>query len=126
MKVGRPTKYDPAYCDVAIEYLADGYSVTALAGHIGVARSTVFKWADENPIFSDALRTGQAKAAMWWEETLRDVARNGQGNASAAIFGVKNRSSENWKDKQEHDLTSSDGSMTPPTTFTYEVIKKDS
>jgi hypothetical protein len=28
--------------------------------------------------------------------------------------------------KQELDHTSSDGSMTPPTTFTYEVIKKDS
>ena len=113
MKVGRPSKYDPAFCDIAREFMLDGYSVTALAGHIGVARSTVFKWAEENPEFSDALKSGQASAALWWEKTLRQVAQTGEGNASAAIFGVKNRSSEDWRDKQEHDHTSSDKSMSP-------------
>lgn len=111
--VGRPTKYDPEYCQEAIDYMAEGYSVTAFAGHIGVARSTVFKWAEEHPEFSDALKTAQAMAAMWWEDTLRTVARTGEGNASAAIFGVKNRSTEDWKDKQEIDHRSPDGSMTP-------------
>lgn|SRR5690625_2217981 len=93
--------------------MADGYSVTAFAGHIGVARSTVFKWATDHPEFSDALKTAQAMAAMWWEDTLRQVARTGEGNASAAIFGVKNRSNEDWSDKQELAHTSPDGSMTP-------------
>lgn len=111
--VGRPSKYKPEYCQAAIDFMSEGYSVTAFAGHIGVARSTVFKWAEENPEFSDSLKTAQAMAAMWWEETLRQVARTGDGNASAAIFGVKNRSTEDWKDKQEHDHTSSDGTMSP-------------
>lgn len=111
--VGRPSKYDPAFCQVAVEFLAEGYSVKALAGHLSVAYSTVKKWGDENPEFSAALKTGQAKAALWWEDTLRQVGRTGQGSAAAAIFGVKNRSQELWKDKQEMDHTSSDGSMTP-------------
>ena len=113
MAGGRPTKYDEKYCAVAREFLKDGYSVTALAAHIGVNRSTVFLWAEKNPQFSDALKDGQASAALWWEDTLRDVARSGQGNASAAIFGVKNRSSVEWRDKTEHDLSSSDGSLKP-------------
>jgi len=115
MAGGRPSKYDKKYCKLAVDFLKDGYSVTALAGKIGVARSTVFKWAEENKEFSDALKTGQALAALWWEETLRDVARSGNGNASAAIFGVKNRSSMEWRDKTEHDHTSSDGSAGPTT-----------
>jgi len=110
---GRPTKYKPEYCDNVKEFMQDGYSVTAFAGHIGVARSTVFKWADEHDVFSDALKTGQAMAAMWWEDRLRQVAQTGEGNASAAIFGVKNRSSMEWKDKQEIDHSSSDGTMSP-------------
>ncbi|MBN49970.1 MAG: hypothetical protein CMN85_10545 [Spongiibacteraceae bacterium] len=115
---GRPTKYDKRYCEMAIAYMQDGYSVTALAGHIGVARSTVFKWAEQNPEFSDALKTAQALAAMWWEDRLRAIAKGEDGNATAAIFGVKNRSSEEWKDKTEQDHTSSDGSMSPkPTTI---------
>ena len=114
MPAGRPTKYDPKYCDAVVEYMKDGYSVTAFAGYIGVARSTVFRWADEHEEFSDALKAGQAMAARWWEDALREVATTGKGNASAAIFGVKNRSSEDYKDKQELDHSSSDGSMRPP------------
>ena len=113
MAGGRPTKYRKEYCYIAIDFLSEGYSVTALAGHLKVARSTVFKWAEDNPEFSDALKTGQALAAEWWERVLRQVALTGDGNASAAIFGVKNRSREEWRDKQELDHTSSDNSMAP-------------
>lgn len=113
MAAGRPSKYKKEYCQEAIDFMKDGYSVTAFAGHIGVARSTVFKWAEENQEFSDALKTAQAKAAYWWEQSLRQVATTGQGNASAAIFGVKNRSGEEWRDKQEIDHTSSDDSLKP-------------
>jgi hypothetical protein len=87
----------------------------------------VFKWATEHAEFSDALKTGQARAALWWEKTLRQVAQTGEGNASAAIFGVKNRSSEDWKDKTEQDHTSSDGSMSPvPTTIILAAPDDDS
>ena len=118
---GRPSKYKDEYCDLVIEFMKDGFSVTAFAGHIGVARSSVFKWADENSEFSDALKTAQALAALWWEKTLMNVAKTGEGNASAAIFGVKNRSSEEWKDKRDFDHTSSDKSMTPLVIVTSEI-----
>jgi len=93
--------------------MAEGYSVKALAGHLGVNYSTVYEWADKHPEFSDALKDGQAAASVWWESVLRKVASTGDGNASAAIFGVKNRSQEEWRDKVEQDHTSSDGSMSP-------------
>lgn len=99
MAGGRPSKYSPAYCNEVIECLSEGHSVTAFAGRIGVARSTVFKWADEYPEFSDALKVGQAKATSFWETILVKVAREGGGNATAAIFGLKNRASDDWADK---------------------------
>lgn len=112
---GRPSSYKPEYCDTAIAFMEDGYSVTALAGHLRVARSTIYKWADEHPEFSDALNIGQSVAALWWEDRLRAVARGDEGNAAAAIFALKNRASDDWRDKQEVDHRSRDGSMTPPT-----------
>jgi len=115
MTTGRPTKYDPRYCDEVIDFLANGYSVTAFAGDIRVSRSTVYKWAEENEAFSDALKVGQAASALWWENRLRDTAEKGEGNATAAIFGLKNRAADDWRDKREVDNTSSDGSMTPQT-----------
>ena len=113
--MGRPTKYDPAFCDQAVTFMSEGYSTKAFAGSIGVSLSTVYNWMDENPEFLEAIKSGQAAGAVWWERTLRQVASTGDGNASAAIFGVKNRSQEEWKDKIENDHTSSDGSMTPKT-----------
>ena len=104
MAAGRPTDYDPAYCDAAREFLKDGYSLTAFAGSIGVARSTVYKWVDEYPEFSDAIKSGQAGAVYWWEERARHMAATGEGNATAIIFGLKNRASDEWRDisRQEH------------------------
>ena len=113
MAGGRPTKYDPAFCDDVLPFMAEGYSATALAGHIGVSRSTLYLWMDQHPEFSDAVKEGMAASAIWWENRLRDVASGGEGNATAAIFGLKNRAADDWRDKQAHEHTSPDGSMTP-------------
>jgi DNA-binding XRE family transcriptional regulator len=113
---GRPTKYDPAFCDMVVPFMEQGYSTTALAGHLGVSRQTVYNWMDENPQFFDAVKQGMAASAIWWENCLRDTAAKGEGNATAAIFGLKNRASEDWRDKQEVDHRSPDGSMTPAVT----------
>lgn len=98
---GRPTAYDPSFCERAVEFLADGYSIAALAGDIGVARSTIYKWIEEQDQFSDAVKIGQAKATLWWEKANRSLAMTGEGNATACVFGLKNRASDEWHDKRE-------------------------
>ena len=123
MPAGRPTTYDPKYCDEIVDFMEQGYSVTGFAGHIRVARSTIYKWADEHEEFSDALKTAQAVAGVWWEDQLRNIVSGGEGNATAAIFGLKNRSADEWRDKRENDHTSSDGSMTPARTVVELVAK---
>lgn len=107
--MARPTDYDPDYCAVAETFLADGFSLAALAGHIGVARSTVYKWVDEHPEFSDAVKTGQAKAVLWWETANRNLALTGEGNATSIIFGLKNRASDEWRDVKSTEITGKDG-----------------
>ncbi len=107
--MARPTKYDPGYCDKVIACLAQGHSVTGFAGEIGVSRATVFNWANEYPEFFDALKAGQSAATKFWEAILVSVARDGKGNATAAIFGLKNRAAEDWADKVVNEHTGKDG-----------------
>ena len=119
-RVGRPTKFKPAYSDMLIEHMNEGASIASFAAEIGVARSTINQWAEDHDEFSEALKIGKAKCAAWWETKLRAiaVAGGGPGAATAVIFGLKNMASDDWRDKQEMDHTSSDGSMTPkPTTI---------
>ena len=123
MPAGRPTAYDPKYCDEIVEIMSQGYSVTGFAGKIGGARKTGYNWAEEHPEFLHALKTAQAAAGVWWEDQLRNIVSGGEGNATAAIFGLKNRSADEWRDKREHDHASSDGSMTPVHTVVKLVAK---
>ncbi len=103
--MGRPSKYDPKFCDEVREFLKDGYSVAAFAGHIGVAVSTVHLWVNEHEEFSDAVKEAQASAVLWWENRGRDIALGKDGNPTLVIFGLKNRAKDEWRDKTETELS---------------------
>jgi hypothetical protein len=96
-----------------VPFLAQGYSLMGLAGHLGVSLETIYRWRDEYPEFCDAIKTGQAASGAWWEEVARKNASTGEGNATMAIFGVKNRARTEWADVRQLDHTSSDRSMSP-------------
>ena len=118
---GRPTKYDPEYCEQAIAFMSQGYSITAFAGSIQVSRQTVYQWAEDHIEFSDALNVARSASALWWENRLRDVAEKNEGNATAAIFGLKNRAADEWRDKQQHEHSGPDGAAIQ----TEDVTKRD-
>jgi transposase len=104
---GRPTKYDPAFCERVINLMSEGLSLGACAGEIGVSRSTAELWEKEHPEFSGAVKVGRAKAQLYWERALQRVAQRGggPGTATAVIFGLKNRSPDDWREKTETAIT---------------------
>lgn len=107
--MGRPSDYDPIYCVRVVEFLRDGFSLAAFAGELGVARSTVYKWAEEHEEFSDAVKRAQAASALAWEKRLRELATSGEGNPTAIIFGLKNRASDEWRDVKATELSGPGG-----------------
>ena len=116
MSGGRPSKYSPAYCEEVITFCDQGYSLTAFAGEIGVARSTINEWIEQFPAFSEAVNRAKAKRARWWEGQARNVAAEGGqgGRATMVIFGLKNHAPEDFRDKTEHELSGKDGAPLVP------------
>jgi len=112
-KVGRPTKYLERYCDDVVKHMEQGASLTSFAASIDVCRDTITEWANTHPEFSLSVKRGKAKCASWWESVARTGAVGGESNPALIIFGLKNMSPHDWRDKQEVDHQSSDGSMTP-------------
>lgn len=112
---GRPSKYREVYCNDVVEHMAGGASLTSFAGEIGVSRATITNWMEEHPEFLAAVHVGKAKCAAWWEKQGRNIVQGGGGPGAStlAVFGMKNMAPDEWREKQEHDHTSSDGSMTP-------------
>jgi len=102
---GRPSVYDPAFCDMVVEHMAEGRSLTSFAGKISVEPRTVERWASETddnskPEFCRAVKIGRAKAVEWWESRAREAAAGeSKGNPAVIIFGLKNRAKEEWSDK---------------------------
>lgn len=96
---GRPTKYEDRFVDELIAIMGKGYSLTAFAGSIGVARATINNWMAEHPEFLEATRVGQAKRTMALETTL--LAGETGPKVTGHMFALKNADPEGWRDKQE-------------------------
>jgi len=99
MTAGRPTKYDPAYCDAVIETMQQGLSLTAFAGKILVARSTINEWMEHHPEFSESVRVGKAARTAALEEGMLG-AESGPA-VTARMFALKNADPDEWRDKSE-------------------------
>jgi len=103
MPAGRISGYKKKFCEQVLPFMSQGYSITAFAGHLGVSRQTIYNWMDAHPEFFDAIKEGEAASALWWENALRNTTLTGEGNATAAIFGLKNRIPHEWRDKQVNE-----------------------
>lgn len=111
MPAGRPTKYDPAMCEAVIECGGQGMTLAEMAHELGISRDTLNEWRDSRPEFSAAVKDGLGAAQAWWEKQGRIATFGGiEGyNATSYIFQMKNRFSEDWRDKQDRELTGPNG-----------------
>lgn len=108
---GRPTKYDPAYCEQIVEFCRQGYSITAFAAHIGVCRDTISEWVSTHPDFSVAVSRAKAIRLLFWEGAALKVAMKGggPGTSTMIIFGLKNMGGDEWTDTTKTELSGPGG-----------------
>jgi DNA-binding XRE family transcriptional regulator len=130
---GRPTKYLPAYCDQARKLCLLGATDKDLANFFDVNEDTIHQWKKDYPKFSESIKEGKSVAdaniadrlyqrAMGFEHDSEEIKVIPTGKGSkiqrvpirkiyppdtvAAIFWLKNRQKEKWRDKIEQDITS--------------------
>lgn len=112
--LGRPTKYTEELIAKASGYVEYAYqqeklpSLEGLALYLKIRRSTIYEWAKdpEKGVFSDIVEdilTNQA-------ETLINKGLKGEYNSSITKVIL---TKHNYSDRQEVDLSSSDGTMRP-------------
>jgi transcriptional regulator with XRE-family HTH domain len=119
-KIGRPSKYDPTFCDLALEMGAKGFSRAQIAANLGVSRQTMATWEQLHPQFLDDLKEAKDLALAWWE-TAGQTNMTRQGfNATAFIFQMKNRFREDYRDVNVNEHTG-----TIQTAFADEAARKE-
>lgn len=104
--VGRPTKYDPAFCETVIEYMAKGYSKEAVAGVLDIDKTTLYEWAKKYPEFSNAIAKGESKSRLFFEGKLLNHlthTKNGE-QLNGQVFNLNMKNRFGWSDKKEVNL----------------------
>lgn len=109
MPAGQPTKYRDEFATQVVQFCAQGFSLTAFAGSIGVARDTITEWQDVHSEFSAACKRAKSGSVLWWERKAQKLAsRGGSGGQTAmCIFMLKNHAPEEFRERVE--LTGKDG-----------------
>ncbi len=122
--MGRPTDFKPEYCDLAENYSMLGATDKEMAGFFDVTEQTLNNWKKKHPEFFESLKKGKAEAdgmvvkslfkrALGYEAP-EDKIFNDSGrpmvvptikhhppDTTAAIFWLKNRRPDDWRDKRE-------------------------
>jgi hypothetical protein len=121
MPAGRPTSYDPKFCEMLIDHMAKGYSFESFGSVTDTCKDTLYEWVKVHPEFSDSRKKALDKNRFWWETQAienilnkKEMTRDKDGNtvlvetsinAPIWIFNMKNRFKEEWRDKQEIETT---------------------
>lgn len=121
--IGRPSKYDSAFCKEARDLCAAGATDIELADHFDVNTSTIYAWRNTFPEFSKAVIAGKEAADDRVERSLfnravgytfesekvfqfqgsivrADTREHVPPDPGAALNWLKNRRPDKWRDKQ--------------------------
>lgn len=130
--MARPTKYQKAYAEQARKLCLLGYTDAELADFFEVSEATINNWKLEHSEFLESIKKGKAIAdgdvtdrlyqrAMGFVAPDVDIRvidnkivetqldKYYPPDTAAAIFWLKNRQKDKWRDKHDHEVTGKDG-----------------
>jgi len=100
-----------------------GASIKEMRVELGLVHSSFYRLLDDCPEFKEFIEELRDVAQVWWErQGRRFVTENNSGGQTAWIFQMKNRFPDDYRDRKEIDHQSTDGTLTPVSKVTIEVI----
>lgn len=117
-KIGRPSSFDPDFCEMLIEHMSQGLSFESFGAVAECCKQTLYTWTENFPEFLDAKRRGTEKSRMFWEKlgidhviNITENERNGNSSSSFSkslngtvwVYNMKNRFG--WRDKQPDEAS---------------------
>lgn len=132
--MARPTGFKPEYAEQATKLCELGATDADLASFFKVSDRTIYRWQNQYPEFCQALKVGKAQADDRVERSLyhkavgytfdsekvfqfqgaivrAETKEHVPPDTTAAIFWLKNRRPEQWRDKTEHVFRNEAGSL---------------
>lgn len=104
MPFGRPTKFDPEFCERLIETMSSGASLAEFAADLRVTRSTIYQWAEDYPEFSDAIKLGRELQESWYNKVGRAAMAGKLPDFRPVIWIFTMKTQFGWIERDERKL----------------------
>ena len=99
MKVGRPTDYDPDYCEQVLAWGKLGKSRAWMAAELSVCKQTLVNWENAHPAFLAALSRASVLSQQWWEDAGQVGMVSDKFNNEVWTKSMSCRFPDDWRDK---------------------------
>lgn len=103
MNVGRPSQYEPEYCERVIELGRQGKSPAQIASELGVVRQTLYNWAGQHPEFLAALTRAKIEEQRWWEDIGQSALFADKFQAQVWAKSMQARFRDDYTERQKID-----------------------
>jgi transposase len=111
--VGRPSKYDPKFCDEVIALGKIGKSVEAIGAILGVGTKTLYNWRDQHEDFLHALDMAKEFELQWWEDIAQthmiENKESDKINATIWSRSMAARFPKKYREQVKQEITGADG-----------------
>ena len=101
--MGRPSDYSPDILPNVEALALSGATDEEIADSIGISSTTFYRWRHEHPEFKKALKENKDECDHRIERTL--FRKASEGSETSMIFWLKNRKSQEWREKSEVAVT---------------------
>ena len=111
--VGRPSLYDPSFCDEVVELGRKGKSVEQIASILNVSLRTMYSWRDSHEEFLHALDDAKTYEQAWWEEQaaayMVENKESDRLNSSLWSRSMAARFPKKYRESTKTEITGADG-----------------
>ena len=107
--VGRPSAYQPEYCEIVIELGKLGKSIAQMASAFDVDKASIFRWIEENEDFRTSFARARAHSQTWWENAAQGNMDNRNFNAQLWLKSVASRFRDDYTERQVTEVSGADG-----------------
>src|SRR5512137_2729816 len=111
--VGRPSLYDPSFCEEVIAYGKLGKSVEQIASILNVSLRTMYSWRDSHEEFLHALEDAKTYEQAWWEEQaaayMVENKESDRLNATLWSRSMAARFPKKYRESTKTEITGADG-----------------
>lgn len=111
--VGRPSLYDPSYCDKVVELGRLGKSVEQISSNLGVSCRVLYDWRDRYPEFLRALEEAKEAEQTWWEDQAQaymlEHKDGAKLNASIWSRSMAARFPKKYRESVKQEITGENG-----------------